>query len=110
MAQDLENIEEFTEEDFTPVYYFFLQVKFYSDLQPLLNVGSFVFIYNDSDFGMRTILERIRLPKDWKMKELMPRPVKMDYNDFMYFKIRHPNAVFDFTTGDDNIVIRAEEI
>ncbi len=89
--------------------FFMLAVKFYTDTQPFISSGSFVFQTVDSDFTVHKILEKIRLPAGWKMKELMPYPVEMHAFEYASFKGREPKSVFDFTqTGE--IVIRAEDI
>lgn len=86
------------------VYYFFMSFKFYTDSQPLVNVGSFAFISEDSDFSVTDILQKMTFPDGWKAKELMAFPQEMHPSDFHNFLSRHPDSVFDFREDSDGLL------
>lgn len=81
-----------------------MSFKFFTASQPLVNVGSFAFISEDSDFSVSDILEKMKLPNGWIAKELMAFPQQMHPSDFHNFLSRHPQSVFDFRMNSDGLL------
>lgn len=81
-----------------------MSFKFSTASQPIVNAGSFAFISEDSDFSVSDILDKMKLPNGWVVKELLPFPQQMHPADFHNFLKRHPLSVFDFTENDENML------